>query len=116
MVMENVLKGSDASKWALTEVVEKGDGAWAKVRFPCTIQLPSLHLTSPYLSLLFVLHFPDLLLIRVFSASLTQPLSFSQGTTIEYAGARAGCSLASMGWTAKRGDVLPPVWVVVHKI
>ena len=26
-----VLKGADAGKWAITEVVEKGDGAWAKV-------------------------------------------------------------------------------------
>ena len=31
MVIENVLKGADAGKWAITEVVEKGDGAWAKV-------------------------------------------------------------------------------------
>jgi hypothetical protein len=45
-------------------------------------------------------------------------LTFSslQGTTIEYAGERAGCSLASMGWTSKRGWPLPPVWVVVHKV
>jgi hypothetical protein len=45
-------------------------------------------------------------------------LTFSslQGTTIEYAGERAGCSLASMGWTGKRGWPLPPVWVVVHKV
>jgi hypothetical protein len=33
MVIENVLKGADAGKWAITEVVEKGDGAWAKVSF-----------------------------------------------------------------------------------
>jgi hypothetical protein len=38
-----------------------------------------------------------------------------QGTTIEYGGDRAGASLSSMGWTGKRGDSLPPVWVVVHK-
>lgn len=32
MVIENVLKGAaDAGRWAITEVVEKGDGAWAKV-------------------------------------------------------------------------------------
>lgn len=40
----------------------------------------------------------------------------SQGTTIEYDGDKAGGSLASMGWTGKRGDALPPVWVVVHKV
>lgn len=40
----------------------------------------------------------------------------SQGTTIEYDGDKAGRSLASMGWTGKRGDALPPVWVVVHKV
>jgi hypothetical protein len=33
MVIENVLAGKAAPKgWAITEVVEKGDGAWAKVR------------------------------------------------------------------------------------
>jgi hypothetical protein len=32
MVIENVLKGAEgADRWAITEVVEKGDGAWAKV-------------------------------------------------------------------------------------
>jgi hypothetical protein len=42
---------------------------------------------------------------------------FLQGTTIEYAGERAGCSLSSMGWTGKRGTPsMPPVWVVVHKV
>lgn len=30
MVIENVLKGKDPKGWAITEVVEKGDGAWAK--------------------------------------------------------------------------------------
>lgn len=44
---------------------------------------------------------------------LTNPTQ--QGTTIEYDGDRAGSSLSSMGWTGKRGDSLPPVWVVVHK-
>lgn len=39
-----------------------------------------------------------------------------QGTTIEYDGDRAGASLSRMGWTGKRGDSLPPVWVVVHKV
>lgn len=39
-----------------------------------------------------------------------------QGTAIEYDGDKAGGSLASMGWTGKRGDALPPVWVVVHKV
>ena len=33
MVIENVLGGKAEPKgWAVTEVVEKGDGAWAKVR------------------------------------------------------------------------------------
>lgn len=33
MVIENVLGGKAEPKgWAITEVVEKGDGAWAKVR------------------------------------------------------------------------------------
>lgn len=31
MVIENVLKGKEPKGWAITEVVEKGDGAWAKV-------------------------------------------------------------------------------------
>jgi hypothetical protein len=32
MVIENVLAGKGEPKgWAITEVVEKGDGAWAKV-------------------------------------------------------------------------------------
>ena len=31
MVIENVLKGKEPNGWAITEVVEKGDGAWAKV-------------------------------------------------------------------------------------
>jgi hypothetical protein len=32
MVIENVLAGKAEPKgWAITEVVEKGDGAWAKV-------------------------------------------------------------------------------------
>lgn len=42
MVIENVLGGKAEPKgWAITEVVEKGDGAWAKVRqtLPPTILL-----------------------------------------------------------------------------
>lgn len=33
MVIENVThkKGDDAKGWAVTEVVERGDGAWSKV-------------------------------------------------------------------------------------
>ena len=39
MVIENVLSGKAEPKgWAITEVVEKGDGAWAKVRL--AFQLP----------------------------------------------------------------------------
>lgn len=38
-----------------------------------------------------------------------------QGTTIEYTSDKANGTLASMGWTAKRGDSTPPVWVTVHK-
>ncbi|KAM0718047.1 hypothetical protein Q7P37_006379 [Cladosporium fusiforme] len=70
MVIENVIskKGDDAKGWAVTEVVERGDGMWSK------------------------------------------------GTTIEYGSDKAGGSLSTMGWTGKRGDALPPVWVVVHKI
>lgn len=40
----------------------------------------------------------------------------AQGTTVEYDSDKAGGSLESMGWNAKRGDALPPVWLVVHKI
>jgi hypothetical protein len=40
----------------------------------------------------------------------------TQGSTIEHGGERAGASLSSMGWTGKRGDGLPPVWVVVHRV
>lgn len=50
---------------------------------------------------------------RIYGTMLTLR---SQGTTIEYDGDKAGGSLASMGWTGKRGDALPPVWVVVHKV
>jgi hypothetical protein len=33
MVIENVLSGKAEPKgWAITEVIERGDGAWAKVR------------------------------------------------------------------------------------
>lgn len=40
MVIENVLAGKAAPKgWAITEVVEKGDGAWAKVSRNCLFQL-----------------------------------------------------------------------------
>lgn len=72
MVMENVLRkrGDEAQGWALTEVMEAGNGCWVK------------------------------------------------GSTIEYGSERAKGSLASMGWTGKRGekDGLPPVWCVVHKV
>jgi hypothetical protein len=35
MVIENVLSGkNDPKGWAITEVVERGDGAWSKVRSP----------------------------------------------------------------------------------
>ena len=70
----------------------------------------------------FIIHHSDLFPVYPFAGSLTilkasdADFQSSQGTTIEYAGERAGCSLASMGWTGKRGDVLPPVWVVVHKV
>lgn len=92
MVIENVLGGKAEPKgWAITEVVEKGDGAWAKVRSSTAARLPLIN------------------------ENLTNKLSTQQGTTIEYGGDRAGSSLSSMGWTGRRGDSLPPVWVVVHK-
>ncbi|KAK3709995.1 hypothetical protein LTR37_010614 [Vermiconidia calcicola] len=40
---------------------------------------------------------------------------WDKGSTIEYDSDKAKGSLKSMGWSVKRGDVLPPVWVVVHK-
>lgn len=92
MVIENVLGGKCEPKgWAITEVVEKGDGAWAKVR--CV--------------------FPSLSLLHVWWSMLTIA---SQGSTIEHGGDKGNGSLANMGWTGKRGESLPPVWVVVHKI
>ncbi|KAK5137153.1 hypothetical protein LTR08_000658 [Meristemomyces frigidus] len=69
-VIERTLGVTDAEKckgWAISEVLERGDGQWAK------------------------------------------------GSTIEYASDKAKGTLASMGWNARRGDALPPVWVVVHK-
>ena len=38
-----------------------------------------------------------------------------QGTTIEYDSDKAKGTLKSMGWSAKRGDSLPAVWLVVHQ-
>ena len=44
MVIENVLGGKAEPKgWAITEVVEKGDGAWAKVRSITTAHLPLIN-------------------------------------------------------------------------
>ncbi|OQN99708.1 hypothetical protein B0A48_14478 [Cryoendolithus antarcticus] len=40
---------------------------------------------------------------------------WAKGTTIAYTEPRAKDSLASMGWIARRGDDLPPVWLTVHK-
>lgn len=39
-----------------------------------------------------------------------------QGTTIKYDDGKSDGNLKSMGWTVKRGDVLPPVWLVVHTV
>ena len=41
---------------------------------------------------------------------------WAKGTTVGYGEERAKSSLASMGWTSKRGEGLPPVWLVVHKM
>ncbi|KJX92739.1 hypothetical protein TI39_contig5829g00010 [Zymoseptoria brevis] len=38
-----------------------------------------------------------------------------KGTTIPYKDDKAKGNLASMGWSEKRGQGLPPVWLVVHK-
>jgi hypothetical protein len=100
MVIENVLAGKAAPKgWAITEVVEKGDGAWAKV---CDASETSSEHSYPRTE--------DRHCVRANTSSPTQ------GTTIEHGGERAGASLSSMGWTGKRGEGLPPVWVVVHKV
>ncbi|KAK6430791.1 hypothetical protein LTR95_013049 [Oleoguttula sp. CCFEE 5521] len=40
---------------------------------------------------------------------------WAKGTTIPYTSPRAQGTLASMGWTARRGNGLPPVWLTVHK-
>lgn len=69
-VIERVMKRKTAEEcegWAVTEVVETGDGGWAK------------------------------------------------GTTVKWGSEKAKGSLGGMGWGVKRGDGLPPVWVVVHK-
>jgi hypothetical protein len=88
MVIENTLgkKGGGCKGWAVTEVFEKGDGNWAKVRFTVT------HITRENIH-----------------------TDMAQGTTIEYTCERAKNSLASMGWTTRRGEALPPVWLVVSK-
>jgi hypothetical protein len=99
MVIENVLAGKAEPKgWAITEVVEKGDGAWAKV---CDASVASTSNAANTHSKM-----------RIH----TNTSSPTKGTTIEHGGERAGCSLSSMGWTGKRGEGLPPVWVVVHKV
>lgn len=38
-----------------------------------------------------------------------------KGSSIKYGSDKAKGSLASMGWGAKRGAGLSPVWLVVHK-
>ena len=53
MVIENVLGGKAEPKgWAVTEVVEKGDGAWAKVRL---ILLPNFPLINANILLIVVI-------------------------------------------------------------
>jgi hypothetical protein len=110
MVIENVLAGKGEPKgWAITEVVEKGDGAWAKVCDSSEARIRAF----PKLNFLtaFNIHFgPHSIRSK---ANISSP---TQGTTIEHGGERAGASLSSMGWTGKRGDGLPPVWVVVHRV
>ena len=39
-----------------------------------------------------------------------------QGSTIEYNSAKSDGKLKDMAWSTKRGDKLPPVWLVVHKV
>ncbi|KAF7197479.1 hypothetical protein HII31_01289 [Pseudocercospora fuligena] len=38
-----------------------------------------------------------------------------KGTTIKYEDDKGKGDLNGMGWNEKRGDKLPPVWLVVHK-
>ncbi|KAF2863039.1 hypothetical protein K470DRAFT_155853 [Piedraia hortae CBS 480.64] len=42
--------------------------------------------------------------------------TWHKGTTIEYTDDKAASTLDSLGWNDKRGDQLPPVWVVVHPV
>ncbi|KAK3113318.1 hypothetical protein LTR53_009493 [Teratosphaeriaceae sp. CCFEE 6253] len=42
--------------------------------------------------------------------------AFINGTTIEYATDRAKSSFEACGWTSRRGEDLPPVWIAIHKI
>lgn len=39
-----------------------------------------------------------------------------KGTTIKYTTDKAEGNLESMGWNARRGKEMPPVWLVVHKV
>ncbi|KAK4953440.1 hypothetical protein LTR28_006472 [Elasticomyces elasticus] len=39
-----------------------------------------------------------------------------KGTTIEYKSDKAMDKLKSLGWSSKRGESLPPVWVCLHKV
>jgi len=87
-IIERVLQksGDECNEWILTEVIEKGDGKWSKVSIG--FSLDSL------------------------SSFADQQL---QGMSIEYTGGKANNALKTLGWSEKRGDSLPPVWLVVHK-
>nr|POE77810.1 hypothetical protein CFP56_09453 [Quercus suber] len=95
VVMRNVMSakvGRDFSQcegWAITEIIEQGDGKWAKVH-----SLPGR----------------DVFVMR---AKLSTDIS--QGSTVLYGSTKAAGPLSSMGWNAKRGTSLPPVWLTVHK-
>lgn len=41
---------------------------------------------------------------------------WDKGSTILYDSDKSKGTLKQMGWSAKRGVVLPPVWLVVHTV
>ncbi|KAK5168614.1 uncharacterized protein LTR77_005923 [Saxophila tyrrhenica] len=41
---------------------------------------------------------------------------WDKGSTVLYDSEKAKGTLKTMGWSWKRGQVLPPVWLVVHKV
>lgn len=43
-------------------------------------------------------------------------MMYLQGVSIEYGSDKVGNVLPQLGWSTKRGQELPPVWLVVHKV